>query len=192
MKDLLFKVHSHEVRQCKRNTPKHRSSLRRLSLRPLLLNDGPLPRAGRALSKEQWETCAFYGAPNPALHRERRSSATGAKERGPRSVAWHTFRGIQWLIYTILLQAPLAIFYCSLVLCFHPICCSCYQGSIRTTWTTTHSWHCEEPYSHNAHIRHLKFWFVLCHVIQMWQKKKSNLTYDNIILGQCVAFWVTF
>lgn len=120
-------------------------------------------------------------------HREWHSSTTEAKERTPRSVAWHTLKGIQWLIYTILLQAPLASFYCSLELCFHPICCSCYQTSVWTTWTTTHSWHSRwRLYSHNAHIHHIKFWFVLCYVIQMWQKK-SNATYDNIMLGQYVA-----
>lgn len=164
----------------------------RLSPRPLLLNDRPLPHAGRALSKEQWDTCAFYDAPNPALHREWHCSTTEAKERGPRSVACHSFKGVQWLSYTILLQAPLAIFYCCLVLCFHPTCCSCYQRSIHTTWTTTHSW-CSvwRLCSHNAHICHHKFWFVLCYVIQMLQKQ-SSLTYDNIILGQRVAFCATF
>lgn len=140
----------------------------RLSLGPLLLNNRPLPHAGRALIKEQWETCTFYHARNPALHRESHSSATETKESGLRSVGCHPFKGIQCLIHTILLQAPLAIFYCSLVLCFHPICCRCYQRSIRTTWTTTHSWHSVwRLYFHNAHIRHLKFRFILCYVIKM-------------------------
>lgn len=115
---------SHEVRQYKWNTPKHKSPVDTES-KPFLLNDRPLPRAARALIKKQWEPCAFYDAPNPALLREQHSSATEAKEKGPRSMACQSSKGILWLIYTILLQAPLAIFYCYLVLYLHPIYCSC-------------------------------------------------------------------
>lgn len=121
---LSSTAHSHEVRQYKWNTPKHKSPVDTES-KTFFIEWQASAMCRKSLIKKQCEPCAFYDAPNPALLRERHTSATEAKGKGPRSIACHSFKALQWLIFTILLQAPLAIFYCCLVLYFHPIHCSC-------------------------------------------------------------------
>lgn len=181
-------VHSCDVRQCKRNTPKHRPSVEPESQTFAAEWQTPATRRKSPRQGTVRRVC-FLWRTKPCLtqvtQRMTLRSSRG-QERGRRSVARHSFKGTQWLIYTILLQDPLAIFYCFFVLCFDPVCCSSYQRSIHTTWTTTHA-QCQDCFP----ISHLTFWFVLCYVIQLWHKQ-SNWTYDNIVLGQYVASWVKF
>lgn len=115
------------------------------------------------------------------------------KKSDPRHVAWHTFKGILCLIFSRQIHCkplwPFAIVY----FC---IFTSYVAGVLEGLYTQLYQpqeadCQCESCIPILNRIQQLTPQFIQCYAIQMWQKQ-SNLTYDNILLGQYVAFWVIF
>lgn len=111
-----------------------------------------------------------------------------AKKSDSRPVACHIFKGIQCLIFSRQIHCKPRLLFAIICFCIFTLyvhrCSQLYQPQVADCQCKKHT-----PILH--HIHQLTPQFIWCYAIQMCQKQ-SNLTNGNILLGQYVAFWVTF
>lgn len=186
---LSSTAQSHEVRQYKWSTPKHKSPVDTKTFviewqAPAMCRESPYQKAARGL-------CFLWCTKSCLIERMTFLSNWGQR-KGPQIYSMPLIQGNPVINLHNFIASPSGYFLLLSGFVFSPYVLQLLAEVYATTGRAPHSWHSVwGQHSHYAHVHPPRFWFVLFYVIQIWQKP-SNLTNDNVILGQYVAFWVTF
>lgn len=183
---LSSRIHSHEVSQYKWNTPKYKSPVDTESKTffiewqaPALCRKSPHQETVRA-------SCFLWCTKSCLIERMTFLSNWGQR-KGPQTYSMPLLQGNPVINLHNFIASPSGYFQLLPGFVFSPHMLQLLPGVYALTGTAPRSQH--PVWGCYSHIHHLRLWFVLFDVIQMWQKQ-STLTNGSIILGQYVAFWV--